>query len=200
MHGMNLGLFLMPCHPPGRALRDSNRWNVEVLEHADRLGYDEAWIGEHFTVPWEPIPAPDLLVAQALRNTERIRLGRGQPSPPPRLPPAEAPPAHRPGRHHGDVRIAEAVWCARLDPDVARPQPARDLEALGTCGGGRGRGGTTADRRNWRVVKEVFVAETDQEARRYALDGCLGDYFREFNLPLFRDWGLVHLQRTISTS
>ena len=37
----------------------------------------EAWIGEHHTAPWEPHPAPDLLVAQALLQTKRIRLGPG---------------------------------------------------------------------------------------------------------------------------
>ena len=79
---MDVGLFLMPCHPPGKPLADSNRWNVETLELADSLGYTEAWLGEHFTVPWEPIPAPDLLLAQALRNTERIRLGPGAQSSP----------------------------------------------------------------------------------------------------------------------
>ena len=43
----------------------------------DELGFDEAWIGEHFTSPWEPIPAPDLLIAQALMQTKRIKLGSG---------------------------------------------------------------------------------------------------------------------------
>jgi alkanesulfonate monooxygenase SsuD/methylene tetrahydromethanopterin reductase-like flavin-dependent oxidoreductase (luciferase family) len=55
--------------------------------------------------------------------------------------------------------------------------------------------GLTPDRRDWRVVKEVFVAETDEEARRYALEGCYGRYFREFNLPLFKNWGLLHLHK-----
>ena len=35
---MDVGLFLMPCHPPEQALERSNRWNVDVLELADRLG------------------------------------------------------------------------------------------------------------------------------------------------------------------
>ena len=39
------------------------------------------------------------------------------------------------------------------------------------------------------------MAETDEEARRYALEGCYGRYFREFNLPLFRDWDLIHLHK-----
>src|SRR6185437_7479817 len=36
-----------------------------------------AWIGEHYTAPWEPNPSPDLLIAQALMQTERIVLAPG---------------------------------------------------------------------------------------------------------------------------
>ena len=48
-----------------------------MIRTADRLGYTEAWIGEHFTAPWEPNPAPDLLIAQALMQTSRIKLAPG---------------------------------------------------------------------------------------------------------------------------
>ena len=74
---MKLGLFMMPSHPPERNIYDSHQWDLNYLELADRLGYDEAWIGEHFTAPWEPIPAPDLMIAQALQRTSRIKLGSG---------------------------------------------------------------------------------------------------------------------------
>mgnify|MGYP006174166307 CR=1 FL=1 len=47
------------------------------IELADQLGYVEAWVGEHFTVPWEPICAPDLLLAQALLRTKSIKLAPG---------------------------------------------------------------------------------------------------------------------------
>ena len=74
---MKLGLFMMPSHPPERNIYDSHQWDLNYLELADRLGYDEAWIGEHFTAPWEPIPAPDLMIAQALQRTSNIKLGSG---------------------------------------------------------------------------------------------------------------------------
>ena len=74
---MKLGLFMMPSHPPERDIYDSHQWDLDYLELADRLGYDEAWIGEHFTAPWEPIPAPDLMIAQALQRTRNIKLGSG---------------------------------------------------------------------------------------------------------------------------
>jgi alkanesulfonate monooxygenase SsuD/methylene tetrahydromethanopterin reductase-like flavin-dependent oxidoreductase (luciferase family) len=57
---------------------------TKTLEHdldqivtLDRLGYQEAWIGEHFTAQWENIPAPDLFIAQALALTKDIVLGTG---------------------------------------------------------------------------------------------------------------------------
>ena len=43
----------------------------------DRLGYQEAWIGEHFTSEWESISAPDLFIAAALERTKSIVFGTG---------------------------------------------------------------------------------------------------------------------------
>src|SRR5205085_162372 len=74
---MDYGLFTMPSHPPERSLFAGHRWDLQVLRWADELGFSEAWIGEHHTAPWEPHPSPDLLVAQALLQTSRIRLGPG---------------------------------------------------------------------------------------------------------------------------
>jgi alkanesulfonate monooxygenase SsuD/methylene tetrahydromethanopterin reductase-like flavin-dependent oxidoreductase (luciferase family) len=74
---MQAGLFLMPSHPPTRSIRAGAAWDLEVIRRADALGYSEVWIGEHFTTVWEPCPAPDLLVAQALLDTHQIRIGPG---------------------------------------------------------------------------------------------------------------------------
>ena len=74
---MKYGLFMMPSHPPERDLFQAHQWDLDCLSLADELGYDEAWIGEHFTSPWEPIPAPDLMIAQALQRTRNIKLGTG---------------------------------------------------------------------------------------------------------------------------
>ena len=74
---MEIGIFLMPAHPPERTLYDATQWDLDIIELADQLGYVEAWVGEHFTVPWEPICAPDLLLAQALLRTKNIKLAPG---------------------------------------------------------------------------------------------------------------------------
>src|SRR6059058_3169912 len=74
---MDYGLFTMPSHPPERSLYDGHQWDLQQLRWADELGFSEAWIGEHHVAPWEPHPAPDLIVAQALLQTKNIRLGPG---------------------------------------------------------------------------------------------------------------------------
>ena len=74
---MEIGYFTMPSHPPECGLKEGHDWDLQVLRWLDELGYQEAWIGEHHTAPWEPHPAPDLLLAQALLQTKNIRLGPG---------------------------------------------------------------------------------------------------------------------------
>jgi alkanesulfonate monooxygenase SsuD/methylene tetrahydromethanopterin reductase-like flavin-dependent oxidoreductase (luciferase family) len=70
-------IFAMPSHPPECGLKEGHDWDLQVLRWLDELGYQEAWIGEHHTAPWEPHPSPDLLLAQAFLQTKNIRLGPG---------------------------------------------------------------------------------------------------------------------------
>jgi alkanesulfonate monooxygenase SsuD/methylene tetrahydromethanopterin reductase-like flavin-dependent oxidoreductase (luciferase family) len=74
---MEFGLFMMPLHPPHRALAEGYARDVAQIVLADRLGFREAWVGEHLTERWENAPAPDLLLAQALVQTTAIKLGTG---------------------------------------------------------------------------------------------------------------------------
>jgi alkanesulfonate monooxygenase SsuD/methylene tetrahydromethanopterin reductase-like flavin-dependent oxidoreductase (luciferase family) len=74
---MRFGLFMMPLHPPERSFVDSYERDLAQIVLADRLGYHEVWIGEHFTERWENAPAHELLIAQALLKTEQIILATG---------------------------------------------------------------------------------------------------------------------------
>ncbi len=74
---MELGYFTMPLHPPGSDMTKTLEHDLDQIVTLDRLGYQEAWIGEHFTAQWENIPAPDLFIAQALALTKDIVLGTG---------------------------------------------------------------------------------------------------------------------------
>ena len=74
---MKLGLFMMPLHPSYREVADCYDRDIDQLVLADKVGFDEAWLGEHFSEKWENAPAPDLLIAKALALTERIKFGTG---------------------------------------------------------------------------------------------------------------------------
>lgn len=74
---MKLGAFNMPLHPPGHDFTQTLADDLDTIVTCDRLGLTEYWLGEHFTSEWENIPAPDLVIAQALALTEQIKLGTG---------------------------------------------------------------------------------------------------------------------------
>jgi len=50
---------------------------------------------------------------------------------------------------------------------------------------GAARTGRVPDRREWRLVREVYIAETDARAREYARDGAMGRCWGEYLLPFY---------------
>jgi len=74
---MKFGIFLAPFHPPGQDPALAYEHDLELIEWLDRLGYDEAFFGEHHSAGWEIIPSPDIFIAAAASRTRRIMLGSG---------------------------------------------------------------------------------------------------------------------------
>ena len=74
---LRFGLFIPPIQSPGESPTLLLERNLELIEHCDRLGYDEAWVGEHHSGGWELIAAPELFIATAAERTRHIRLGTG---------------------------------------------------------------------------------------------------------------------------
>lgn len=277
---MKLGALLMPSHPPERAIADGQRWDLEELERLDALGFEEAWIGEHFTAAWEPCPAPDLLIAQALVRTERLNLG----------PLGHLLPYHNPielahrvayldhlaeGRYRLGVGVSalpsdHQIFALEESPGVNRRMTFKSLEMMtslwahgpkdvvgefwsigrphtsfptldyhlrpyqhphppiaiagltpgsqnhrlagekgyipvsfsispdakitaghwATVLEGAARTGRAADRGQWRIIRDIYVAPSDAEARALALNGMMGRCWREFLLPLYLGLGL----------
>jgi alkanesulfonate monooxygenase SsuD/methylene tetrahydromethanopterin reductase-like flavin-dependent oxidoreductase (luciferase family) len=68
---------MMPNHIPERTLYDGIQQDLQEIEWLDELGYSEVYIGEHLTAPWEPLPAGDLVIAQALARTKTIKICSG---------------------------------------------------------------------------------------------------------------------------
>lgn len=274
---LKAGIFMMPAHAPDRPLAEAQNWDLSVLTAADRMGFSEGWVGEHFTSPWEPNPAPDLLLAQAFRETENIKLGPGTHLVPFHHPaelalrlaymdhlsggrlqvglgPGSVPSDHatfgvdgKSGQHlemfHEGLEIILKYWnerepwrfegkywtCERVardfmadgrlgqflepmqtpHPRIAMAGASPNSETLRMCGrrgfiplslnmhprfvsqhfdtfaAGAAEGGRVADRRDWRILKEVFVAETDAEARKLATSGFVERFFNEFWLPIY---------------
>jgi alkanesulfonate monooxygenase SsuD/methylene tetrahydromethanopterin reductase-like flavin-dependent oxidoreductase (luciferase family) len=277
---MKLGMFMMPAHDKGADMYDAIQWDLQMIRWADELGFSEVWIGEHFTSPYEPIPAPDLLIAQALLQTSRIRLAPG----------AHLLPFHHPAElasrvaqldHMAKGRLMFGVGSAGLPGDwkmfnvdglsgqnremtaealeiilrlwtenepfehvgkywtvnridrmfrhleqhtapfqhphppigvAGLNAPSPTLELAGERGfipmslnlgveyikqhwasveAGAERAGRTAQRSDWRVAKEVFVADTDEEAYELAVNGFMGHYQRTYMLDLFGQFGFL---------
>jgi alkanesulfonate monooxygenase SsuD/methylene tetrahydromethanopterin reductase-like flavin-dependent oxidoreductase (luciferase family) len=265
---IELGMFLQPATRPGRPLADVIDWNVDVIRHADACGFSEVWVGQHITSPWEPLPAPQQIIARAIGETGTIRLGTGvevlYQSHPVRLATELAQLDHMArgrlmfgfggggtpsdaqlydvdfstGQHQAMSREALKIildcwkpggpddftgtyWSVRkprtsenyywhLEPFSA-PEPrigfAGFMPNSGslTIAGERGyiplsfnvapehvavhwpvveqaarMAGRTADRTKWRHIREIYVAETAQEARTAMLDGFAAEFWNRY--------------------
>lgn len=272
---MKLGLFLMPLHYPDRAHADTYQEDLELVEYADSLGYTETWVGEHFLLPWENMPSPELFIARALGATKHMSFGTGV-----SLAHFHHPAhlAHRisqldhmaRGRIYLGIgaggsevdsalfdidndkdahreRMAECVdvvlkiwegkpfehkgkfFNATLEPDqpenrigfhmkpYQKPHPpiavagsspySSTLEEVGEKGWiplsssflhemhlpshrqvferGAKRGGQPIPTDEWRIAREVYVADDGDKAREDALNGPIGDFFVDYWIPLF---------------
>jgi limonene 1,2-monooxygenase len=74
---LQFGIFLAPFHPVGQNPTLALERDLQLLEHLDTLGFDEAWIGEHHSAGFEIIASPEVFIAAAAQRTRHIRLGTG---------------------------------------------------------------------------------------------------------------------------
>ncbi|MDG1409157.1 MAG: LLM class flavin-dependent oxidoreductase [Acidimicrobiales bacterium] len=74
---LRFGAFLAPHHLMGESPTLQLQRDLDLVEHLDRLGYDEFWCGEHHSTGWETIASPEMFLAAAAVRTHRIGLGTG---------------------------------------------------------------------------------------------------------------------------
>lgn len=74
---LRFGIFMAPFHPAGENPTLALERDLELIEHLDRLGWDEAWIGEHHSAGSEIIAAPEIFIAAAAQRSRHIKLGTG---------------------------------------------------------------------------------------------------------------------------
>ncbi len=71
------GIFLAPFHALDENPTQAIARDMALVQHLDRLGYHEAWIGEHHSGGFEIIASPEVFIAAAAERTRHIRLGTG---------------------------------------------------------------------------------------------------------------------------
>ena len=58
-----------PFHPVDEDPTLAIHRDLELMEHLDRIGFDEAWIGEHHSAGTEIIASPEIFIAAAAERT-----------------------------------------------------------------------------------------------------------------------------------
>jgi alkanesulfonate monooxygenase SsuD/methylene tetrahydromethanopterin reductase-like flavin-dependent oxidoreductase (luciferase family) len=255
-----------------RAATEVIAWDLQQASWVDEYGLAEMLFAEHYTIGYEPSPAPEMMIAAAAQATDRIRLGAAG-----NLLPYHNPAnlAHRlmwldhmtggrliagfaPGSYPTDMQlfgtanrnsemfvegldIIEAIWTReppfRIEgkywtvdmPEYTeqwggphlkpfqRPRPEVILTGMQPKSptfaeaGKRGYSplsqqlsvgtlrqhwehyaevasehGQSPDRANWRILRDILVADTDEEARRLAVESTFGDTWRTCILPAFK--------------
>src|ERR1700761_6283448 len=74
---LRFGAFIAPFPPLKENPTQALERDLELVQWMDKLGYDEAWIGEHHSAGYELIASPELFIATVAERTRHIRLGTG---------------------------------------------------------------------------------------------------------------------------
>ncbi len=125
---LKLGFFIQPVHPPARRYADVLREDRAAVVLADRLGYREAFIGEHLVDAAEPITSSLAFIAHLADACPSITFGTGV------LPLAN----YHPAMAAAQVAMVDHLVKGRLVLGVG-PGVAADAEALGDTGIDRNR-------------------------------------------------------------
>src|SRR5690242_880753 len=74
---MRLGYFTMPLHPPHRDPAQTLQEDREAVVLADKLGFHDAFVGEHLTDRCENVTNSLIFLATLIGETNSIRLATG---------------------------------------------------------------------------------------------------------------------------
>jgi alkanesulfonate monooxygenase SsuD/methylene tetrahydromethanopterin reductase-like flavin-dependent oxidoreductase (luciferase family) len=102
---------------PAQAIQNE----LELIEHADVLGYDTCWVREHHFTQYGFLPNTLSLLAHAAARTERIRLGTA----------VVTLPLHHPIRVAEDVALVDVLSGGRMELGIGRGYQSIEFEAFG---------------------------------------------------------------------
>src|SRR5436190_1474998 len=192
------GIFLPPFHPNEENPTACLGRDLDLIVHLDKLGFQEAWIGEHHSAGYEIISSPEIFIAFAAERTRHIRLGTG----------VISLPYHHPmmtadrivqldhmtrGRvmfGAGPGLLASDAIMMGIDPMTQRDRMAEALDAIASnwqiaCDVAAEHG-RTMDPNRLRLVGPMHIAETRQKAfenARWGFERYLG--YLNNNQPRF---------------
>ncbi len=126
---MRLGMFMQPVHDPARNFTEVLQEDRETILLADRLGFDECWVGEHVSATVEPITAPLVFLATLIEQTERIKLGTG----------VFCLPQHHPAQVAGQAALFDHLSRGRFLMGIGTGSLSSDVEVF-DVGGDTNRG------------------------------------------------------------
>jgi alkanesulfonate monooxygenase SsuD/methylene tetrahydromethanopterin reductase-like flavin-dependent oxidoreductase (luciferase family) len=141
---MQLGFFIQPVHPLSRAYAEVLREDREAVVLADRLGYREAFIGEHLVDSAETITSSLAFIASLADACPSITFGTGV------LPLAN----YHPAMAAAQVAMVDHLVRGRLVLGVG-PGVAGDAEAIGDLGTDRNRKAQEALEHMCRIWREA---------------------------------------------
>lgn len=279
---MQCGFFHTPYVLPHRTARQVFDWSLQLAAATDEAGFKDFMIGEHYTLAWENIPCPEIVIGAAAAVTKNIRFA----------PMAHLLPYHNPatlaiqvgwlsqvlqgryflgvapGGHHTDailhgfpnindlqgqmmesLELMEKVWERKpfrqegphfkagypgdddmpgyrveladnspwggrenmeiavtglsLNSSSLKWAGERDYSPISFFGGfkhmrshwdtweaaARGKG-FAPDRARFRVCRDIFIADTDAEAKKRAINSGLGEAWKHYLGPIYKKFGL----------
>jgi alkanesulfonate monooxygenase SsuD/methylene tetrahydromethanopterin reductase-like flavin-dependent oxidoreductase (luciferase family) len=122
---MRLGMFMQPLHHKGWDYHEMFEQDVAACIHADTVGYDEVWVGEHYSQQTEPIPNALQFLAYIAPLTRTIKLGTGVLNLPQRHPAEVA----------GDAAMLDHLTKGRLQLGIGPGGLLSDMELFNTLEG-----------------------------------------------------------------
>ena len=140
---LKLGFFIQPVHPPARAYADVLREDREAVVLADRLGYREAFIGEHLVDAAETITSSLAFIAHLADACPSITFGTGV------LPLAN----YHPAMAAAQIAMVDHLVQGRLILGFGPGVPG-DAEAIGDLGTDRNRKSQEAIEHILRIWRE----------------------------------------------
>jgi alkanesulfonate monooxygenase SsuD/methylene tetrahydromethanopterin reductase-like flavin-dependent oxidoreductase (luciferase family) len=119
---MKLGFFMMPLHSLTMSYVDMYDMDMEVALYAETMGYDELWMGEHYSAKVEPVSNTLQFMSWLIPQTKRIKLCTG----------VLNLPQHHPAKVAADVALFDHMAKGRFIMGIGPGGLASDFELFGT--------------------------------------------------------------------